>query len=272
MALQAVVKDINEVPEALRNLYAQVGDDYILEVDDKGYKIKLGEFRDNNIELVKQNENLKTVAEKAGEFQELLKAFEGIDPEAAREAMKTMQGIEDKKLIDAGQIDELVTQRLEQRTSRMVQDHDSQIKSLQKTLDESVSSRDTYKTQLSSHVIDNSLQSAVLKAAPVRPGALDDVLSRGRNVWKLNDAGKPEARDPNGDLVFGKDGKDPISMDEWAQDLIISAPFLFEGNAGGGAGGGSGSRGGEGGTISGEDQDSINANIEGIATGKVKVS
>ena len=59
-------------------------------------------------------------------------------------------------------------------------------------------------------------------------------------------------------------------MKEWAETLVLDAPYLFEGSAGGGSGGGRG----DGGTVkrvAQNDQEAINSNLEGIAAGKVEV-
>ncbi len=45
--------------------------------------------------------------ERAEAAESVVKAFEGIDPEAARKAMDTIANIDQKKLVDAGQIDQV---------------------------------------------------------------------------------------------------------------------------------------------------------------------
>jgi len=45
------------------------------------------------------------------------------------------------------------------------------------------------------------------------------------------------AVDANGDILFGKDGKTPLSPEEWADSLKETAPHLFPRAEGTGAGG-----------------------------------
>lgn len=272
MALKATINALTEVDEALRSLYVQQGDVYVLDVDESEYKSRIGEFRDNNVALKQELEKLKELAGGNDALREMLKKYEGIDdPEAAREALEKMKSIEEKKLIDAGQIDQVVEQRLNERTDRMKRDYESQIEALQKANGEWETKYNGTHGRLSEVLIDTALQQAVTSVAPIRKGAMQDILARGRRVWSLDDDGHPVARNTDGKIIYGKDGKDPITQEEWAQSLLYDAPYLFEGNAGGGAGGGGGGGSGDKGVISVTDQDAINANIEGIAKGEVLV-
>ena len=267
MALRAVVKNLADVDEALRSLYTQVGDEYVLDVDDKDFKTRLGEFRENNIEL---NNKLKAATEQAGSVEELkkqLEQFEGLDPAAAKEAMEKMTNIEEQKLLDAGQLEEV----LAQRTERMRADYEGKINALQKSLDGTTTERDTLHGQLSSVVIDNSLQQAVAGVASIRKGAMQDVLARGRSVWKLDEQGNPVPYGSDGNTLYGKDPQKVLSMDEWAQSLMAEAPYLFEPNSGGGSPGNKGGGGQEPGVISATDSEGLSNNLEGLAAGTVKV-
>ncbi len=269
MKLKAILKSIDEVDEGFRSLYTKVGDEFVLDVDDGAYKAKISQFRDNNIDLAKKLEAAGATAAQVQELTEKLGAFKGIDdPDAAREALKQLQDLEDDKLISAGKLDEV----LAQRTERMKADFDGQIDALTKDRDTYQTSASNYKAQLSEVVIDNGLQRAVTGVASVRSGAMRDILSRGRDTWALDESGSPVPTGPDKKTMFGKDGKSPLSMEEWAQDLVQTAPYLFEGSAGGGAQGSSGRGNGSEKTIVYGDQDAMNANIERIASGEVSIA
>lgn len=268
MALKVVVKSLDEVPEALRDQYTLVGDEYVLDTDDADYKTRIAEFRNNNIDLTRRLSETGEKGKKVDELQAMLAGYEGLDPEKARAALETMQKIDEQKLIDAGKMDEV----LAQRTTRMVSDFEGQISALNKSLEEERKSGGVYKEKLSTVVIDNSLQSAVGAVATVRKGAMQDILSRGRNVWSLNEDGTPVPTGSDGKVMYGKDGKSTLSMEEWAQSLVDEANYLFEGSKGGRAGGGMGkstSQSAE--VVSVQDQSRLNDNIEDIASGKVSV-
>jgi uncharacterized protein YeeX (DUF496 family) len=271
MGLKALVKSLDEVPEELRELYVQIGEDFVLDVEDKDFKSQLQEFRTNNIDLTKQNRELSTQAQEAAALREQVEKYKDIDPERAREAISRLTDLEEKKLIDAGKLDEVVEQRVNQRIDRMRSEYEGQIQALSQKNDSLSQSADTYKGKLSELVIDHSLQQAISDVATVRQGAMRDVLARGRETWRLDDDGKPVPFGSDDNVLYGTDGKDPMSMEEWAQTLVREAGYLFEPNQGGGAPGNTKQDEAGGMAIDGMDQDSINANLEGIAAGTVQV-
>jgi len=267
MALKATVTSLSEVPEAFRTLYTQTGDVYVLDVDDSDYKKTISEFRNNNIELNRQLEGLSGSKE---ELAKLQKQFAGLDPEAAKEALSKMKGIEEQTLIDAGKIDELVAKKVADQTERMRADFEGQTQALQTNLQATEEQLNNYRSKLTDVTIDSSLQSAISKVAMPKKGAMRDIIARGKEIWTLDDSGAPVPM-REGKVMYGKDGKDAISMEEWAQTLVYDASYLFEPNSGGGANGNDAGGVGTGGSVSASDQDSLNNNIEKIASGEIQV-
>jgi len=265
MKLKAQVKSLTEIDKAYQDLYTQVGDVFVLDIDDSEYKSKLSEFRDTNITLQQQLQKAGGNAEEIAKLQEMLKGFEGLDAAEAREAMEKMRGIEEKNLIDAGKLDEVVAQRVE----RMRADFEGKSTAMTQQLQELQEQRDRLNSQLTTVVIDNDLQRAVGEVATVRAGAMQDILSRGRSIWSLDENGAPVPMQ-NKEVMYSKDGKQQISMTEWAQSLLMDAPYLFEPNSGGGAGGNK-DQPNNGGKVVLGDQNSLNDNIEAIAAGEVTV-
>ena len=252
MKLKARIKSLDEVPEALRVLYTQQGDFFVLsEVEGLVPKEKLDEFRDNNIQLKKQ---LEDIAEK----------YKDIDPAKAREAQEQLQKLTDKKLIDEGKLDEL----LQQRTDRMRADFESQTKALKAAADDWEKKFTSVNGQLSKVLIDSEITKAAT-AAGVRASAVEDVLLRGRNVFRL-DNGKVVPYDGDNKPIYGKTGTEYLSINEWIEGLAKNAGHLFEQSKGGGAG--SQDRGGSGGVISREDTHAMSANLEKIASGEIRVT
>jgi hypothetical protein len=95
MALKAFVDNLNDVPKELHVHYVQEGGKYRLDAegveDVTGLKTALERERDANRDAQKR-----------------LKAFEGLDdPAAAIKALETMKNIDQKKLIDAGEVDKV---------------------------------------------------------------------------------------------------------------------------------------------------------------------
>ncbi|MBL1494686.1 hypothetical protein ELD59_30265, partial [Klebsiella pneumoniae] len=85
-------------------------------------------------------------------------------------------------------------------------------------------------------VLGDAIRSAALKAGAL-PEASDDLILRAKGTFQLNDEGEAVAVDANGDVLFGKDGKTPLTPVEWAESLKETAPHLFPRAEGSGAGG-----------------------------------
>lgn len=266
MGLKAFVSSLDDVPESLRDAYVKTDDGFVLDVDDKEFKQKISEFRDNNIALRHQVDATKGMQEELEQLKKLAKDYDGLDPEKARAALQRIEEIEEQHLLDAGKLDEVVSQR----TERMRQDYEGRLEAYTKKMEELSGAAERFKGLYSNTVIESGLQKAVSEVARVRPGAMQDILHRGRTIWSVDEEGNPVPRDAQGNVRYGKDGKEPISMKEWAEGLVLDAPYLFEGSAGGGSTSGRG-EGGSVGRVSSADQDAINSNLEAIAAGKVEV-
>lgn len=226
--LKLVLQSLEGLPDEVAALYKKAGDgNYHLQTEeDTDAKRKIQEFRDNNIALTKELEAIK-------------KKFEGIDLEEIITLKKKVQDVEDKKLIEAGKIDELVDQKVE----RMKQDFETQLNAMKKALDEKDGAYQKVNSRLAEVLIDSEITKAVNAVGVVKREAMRDILSRGRDTWKLDEDGKPVPKE--GDrLLYGKDGKAALTFEEWAKGLFTDAPFLFEDSAGGGANGGNRQGGG----------------------------
>ncbi len=259
------VNSLDEVPEELRSYYVQVGDEYVFDIDGSDVKDRISEFRSNNIDLAKKLEAATAEAKKLAKLQEDFKQFDGIDPEKARKALETVGKIDEKKLLDEGKFEEL----FDQRTERMRRDHASQVDALTKSLETERDRAKDLRGKLSDHLINDSLQRAIGEVAVPKQGSMRDILARGREVWKLDEEkNEPVPRNPAGDIIYGKEGKSPIGMKEWAEDLAANAPFLFESSSGGGAGGSRHRKEGQK-QVSWDDQRGLSDNLQGIADGDV---
>lgn len=207
--LKYKIKKLEDVEEQYRPFYKEQDGVFVLQVEGATDKARLDEFRTNNITLREQMDAMKA-------------QFEGLDPEEARKALEERQKLRDKKLLEAGKVDEL----LAERTAAMKAEYEKQIGKLTKELTGATG-------QLERLLIDNAIQTESAKAG-VRTTALEDVLLRGRARFKLQD-GKAVPVDQDGKVIFGKDGTNPQSISEWLADLAPAAPHLFEASTGGGA-------------------------------------
>lgn len=259
MKLKPVLDTLEGLSDALKELYTQRSDGkFALDLDGEpvGFvaKGKLDEFRNNNVELMKQLEALKGKSLSDEDLAEFTKLRE------------EQQKMKDKQLIDAGKIDELLATRTEQ----MRKDFEAKYGALDKKYTETAEQYAQTQTRLSSVLIDAELSKTITQVGQIRKGALTDIMLRAKTAWQYKD-GQLVAVDGEGQPVYSKDGKSPMSMTEWCQGLAESAPYLFEGNQGGGAQGNNGGQGGSKAISKGDSRGFI-SNLEGIAKGTVVVS
>lgn len=257
MALKPIVDSADLIPEGLASYYQEKDGKFHLSLDGEFVpKSQVTEFRNNNIQLMKKQE----------ELADKLKQFDGVDLVVYQEALKTKQALEDQKLLDSGKLEELVEKRVE----RMKADFEGKSAALNSRIEDISTENAGLITRLSSVLIDSQIQQAVNDIGKPREGAIQDILNRGRSLFKLID-GKPTPVGPDGNPIFGKDGKAPMTFYEWAQGLQETAGFLFESASGGGSTGGRQSAGGPIKTIAAGDPVAFGANLEAIASGKVAV-
>jgi len=221
MALKAILDSLDSVPEGLKEHYKK-GDDGKFRLDAEGVEDVTG----LKSALEKERNERKTTAQTLSQLKEQLG---DLDPVKAREALKKLQEIEDKKLIDAGKIDEVVAQRMERAT----QDFETQKKAFNGQIEAISKDRDSLHGRLSELLIDGALRDAALKAN-VRPEAVDDAILLGKTVYRIKD-GQPIPMKGD-EVLYGKDANKPLPMDEWLQGLMQSKPHWFGASAGGGAG------------------------------------
>ena len=211
MALKYTVDNLDSVDENLRNLYEK-GEDgkYTLNIDGAAPKTKLDEFRTTNIELLRK-----------------LEGYKDVDLTKYKSLLETEQKIREKQLIEAGKVDEVVTER---------------IRTLRTELENKVTEKDQALTvankQLEVLLIDNAVKSAAIVSGVV-PTAVDDVILRAKTIFPIKD-GLPTALDAKGEIIYDIDGEKPLSIDNWLKSLKKSAPHLFANSQGGGAGGAGG--------------------------------
>lgn len=215
MPLKYIIESLEGLDPQIAGLYEQADGKFRLNVEGVAPREKLDEFRNNNIALIQK-----------------LEAFKDIDPNKYRELMSLQARVSNKELIEAGKLDEVVQSRI----SQMKTEHEQTLQQLNQKL----SNADK---QLESLLIDSAVRMQAMKQK-VLPTAVDDVMLRARMSFKIVDG---KAVPHEGDKpIYGKDGVNPMSVDEWINGLAKNAPHLFESSQGGGArGSGSGAGAGD---------------------------
>ena len=216
------------IPEGLGEAAKQNGEKWEVNVV---LKSKLDEFRENNIALSEERDNLKAT-------NESLSKIIGEDSEAfvneLTDLRKTAQQVADGKLKASNDIEAEV----ENRVKAMREGYESQIAELttkNKAANEAVAEG---QRKYNNTVVDRYITDAVLNPeSGVNPAALPDILARARGIFKVAEEGKVVAMKSDNVVLYGADGATPMTGEEWVAALKKDAPHFFKSNTGGGAGG-----------------------------------
>jgi len=211
-----------DIPEAFRSLYIEKEGKWIMDVEGATSVDRVTEFRDKNILLQKEVNDLKTT-------------WDGFNADEVKALIAKKAEIEAQKSKDKGEIETLI----QERTAQFKLAADKEKAALTAELEKA-------KGTLNRVVIEKSLIEHATKLG-LREGAAEDLIARGARVFKLEDD-KPVAYSPDGKPMYDAAAA-PLTIEGWLQGLTKAAPFLFTPSSGGGAPGGAGAGGG-GGTTS----------------------
>lgn len=155
------------------------------------------------------NGEAKSHRERAETAEKALKAFDGInDPTAAIEALKTVSNLDQKKLIDAGEVEKVKTEIS---------------KAFQTQLDEVSAKAQTLEQQLYAEKIGGSFARSKLIAEKIAVPA-DMVQATFGRSFKIED-GKVVAYDAHGQKIFSRSRPGEIAdFDEALESLIEQYP------------------------------------------------
>jgi hypothetical protein len=179
-----------------------------------------------------------------------LKSFDGIaDPEVARKALETIKNIDDKKLVDAGKVEEV--------RAAAVRAHEEQSRATAKAHAEEVTRLKTENEKITSNFYAEKIGSSFSRSKFFSKDAEssfkfaippDMVQARFGQQFKIEE-GKVVAYDNAGNKIYSRTRPGEIAdFDEALETLVEAYPYkdqILKGSVG--AGGGAGSGGGVGG-------------------------
>ena len=199
MALRYKAKAKEEIPSEHQSLYTERDGAWYLDVDGVVEKQRVDELRRKVNALEKERDELKQRV-----------APEGAEP-----------GPENEPGAKPNEADKAIERRLRQLKA----DLDKQLAAV-------AGERDTLNARLTAIQIDQAAIASATKRG-LRPAAITDLTARARASFKLVN-GIPAAIE--GDSVrYGKDGINPMGIEEWVDTQVAEAPHLFEQNGGAGA-------------------------------------
>ena len=99
MALKFKFKSKEEIPAEHRSLYAEREGAWVLDVDGVVEKTKLDEFRNTNVAVLRERDDLK-------------KRYEGIDPDAVKALADEKRQLEEAQQLKAGEVEKVMENRI----------------------------------------------------------------------------------------------------------------------------------------------------------------
>jgi hypothetical protein len=183
------------------------------------------------------NGEAKSHRERAENAEGKLKGFEGIDdPAAALKALTTIKNLDDKKLVDAGEVEKVKAEA---------------IKAIEEKYAPFVKENDTLKGQLNSHLIGGAFSSSKYiaeKFAAEGPAGVEIARALFGSALKVED-GKVVGYDSNNNKLYSRARPGELASADEAIELLVEA-YPHKNHilkAGGGNGGGASQGGGNGG-------------------------
>jgi len=220
MPLKLVTDSLDGIDDASKSLY--------IKKDDGKFHLDVDGLPDTST----LEKTLRTVRGERETFERELKEirqkFAGIkDPEQVKKLMQQLENDEEAALIASGKVSEVVQRRTEKHMAAIQAKLDAAIASEQAAIKKaSVFTERVLKGQVAQEAM----------ALEVFDKALDDIWLRAKAQFVLDDTGTAVAKDEKGEIILGKDGKSPFTIQEWMTELKEKAPHLFKvTNSGGGA-------------------------------------
>lgn len=191
-------EDFEKLDDAVKAFYAADGDNYVLQAEGAVDKAKLDEFRQSNVDLLKKQ-----------------KSLEGVDLDKYNSMLETERKIRDKELIDKGDIDTLIAERLAAQTS----DFEAKLANAQGTATQAT---EKYHALVSKTEIEGAAFKA-FGAAKIRPDAHDAVMAQIKSKFSVGEDGSVIAKD--GDKILtGADGNLTIAEFVESQPDFMRVP------------------------------------------------
>lgn len=193
-------------------------------------KAKLDEFRESNIKVSKERDELLG---KYGKVSQLVGEDADAFAKELSELRSTYQQVSDGKLKKSEDIEKTLTER----TAAMRKSFEDQSQNSSKENALIKADNEALKGEIKKINIDRAITGAVLNGkSGALPEALPHILSEAYKVFVVESNG--DIIPKNGDaIIYGADGSSPMTSDEWLSKLSEKSPYLFKPSAGGGAAG-----------------------------------
>jgi hypothetical protein len=238
MALKFKVKSKEEIPAEHVAFYAEREGAWVLDVNGAVEKSKLDEFRNTNVALLKERDELK-------------KRFEGIDPEQVHALAEEKRKLEEERILNGtphpgplpnaervlphghhpdGHHADAAAQRPYLEREKIEKIVESRLKTVKGDLEKQVSALSSERDALNSRLVAIQIDQGVIAAATkrgLRATAIPDITARARGAFRLVN-GVLTLFEADGQTVkAGKDGTSAMTLEEWVAAQVSEAPHII---------------------------------------------
>lgn len=223
MALKFVVDAtaFETLPDETKKLYKKRDDGkFQLEVDGAGDKAKLDEFRESNVTLKAQIE----------EMQKDLEKFKDMDPAKYKQLLEQIQSQEEKKLIKDGNIDEVI----KLRTEALKKEYEDKLAAKDKLNAKLTEDAKTATKEKDTYIVEAEMRKAVDNPEVGFQSGVANILKDTVLREFIHKDGKVVRVKADGSLVYGTKGE-PQGLDEFVQSYAKDHPYLVKPSTGGGS-------------------------------------
>jgi hypothetical protein len=194
---------------------------------------KLREFRDNNIKVSKERDDL--AAFKAT-VSTIFPEFDPVSIQSELDQLRnTAQLVKDGALKESKDIETVVADR----TKSMKDKYDSEIAAARTAQKQAEQIKQHLETKLKQQAIKQAVVTAALnERSGVHPHAIDDIVNRAYGVFQVDGDGERIVPKVGDSVLYGSDGTTAMTVDEWIASLKEKSAHLFKQSTGGGGSGG----------------------------------
>lgn len=226
---------LSEVPEDLREHAKEEGTSFIVKVAPAE---KITEFRENNVKLSQHRDSLLGTL---SQYEQVTGVpIEALETGKLSDFAKMLESLrETKSKVEAGALVENTSleEAAAARVSEVTNGFKGQIAEVAKDRD-AWKDRATKESQRADHMlVENNVRLAASDAdVAMLDKAVNLVLPAAFRVFRVEE-GKLVPKTPEGTVIYGSDGVNPMTIKEWLLKQRDDNEFLFKGSRGGGASG-----------------------------------
>ncbi len=191
------------------------------EIADSLYNDRVSGLTKNRDTILGEKKELET---RFAALEDELKKFDELgDLDGIRQLVSVLKSSEEAQLIKDGKFDEVIANR----TTVMRSEYDQKITAFEGKVKELEGTSTGWEDKFKGKLLDISIRDAATKGE-VLPEAVAYAITRGLEIFSLDENERIVALDEKGGIIMGVDGTNPMTPSEWiSTDLRKDSAFMF---------------------------------------------